>query len=463
MFYLWLFFYIILIFSHEYDIIFYIMEKLDAALKVLNKLGESSYIVGGAVRDYLLCKNVYDIDICTAKRPEELAELLQGYELDTKFMKYGSVKIKGEGAIEITTFRREDDYHDGRHPSTLSFTSDVKEDLIRRDFTINSMLMDEKKNIYDFLGAKKDLDAKLLRTVIDPYESFAKDYLRIIRLVRFAAKLGFDVEEETFKAAQKYAPFVKTLSKDKFREEFNKILLLDNVGYAFTLMHELGILKEIFPLIDIQFDYDQNNPYHAYDLFTHTMKAVEACEKDIPTRLAALFHDVAKPFTRSEDGDVSHYYDHDKVGAAMAVDILKSFNYDKKTIGIVEGLILKHMKQDPNFGIKAVRRLYNYFGKDNIYRYLDLIRADTIATRPGRELDNIIKFKNYIDEIEASLDKSGELKLAVSGDDLIAMGYEPGKNFATVLGKIKEMVSLGEVDNDRSTLLKLLEKYMEEE
>lgn len=438
------------------------MENLDYAIDILKRLGSSSYIVGGAVRDYLLCKDVYDIDICTAKKPDEIINLLSDYELDTKFMKYGSVKIKGENAIEITTFRREDDYADGRHPSTLSFTSDVKEDLIRRDFTINTMLMDENKNISDYMDAKKDLDAKILRTVIDPYESFAKDYLRILRLVRFAAKLGFEIEEETFKAAKKYAPFVKTLSKDKFREEFNKILLLDNAHYAFTLMHELGILKEVLPEIDTEFNYDQNNPYHSYDLFTHTMKAVEATEKDLPTRLAALFHDVAKPLTRSEDGDVSHYYDHDKVGAEMAVDILKNFNYDKKTINLVHNLILKHMKQDPNFGIKAVRRLYNYYGKDNIYRYLDLIRADTIATRPGRELDNITKFETYIKEIEDSLDKSGELKLAVSGDDLIAMGYAPGKKFAHALGKIKEMVSLGELENDREILLPLLKEYMEE-
>lgn len=457
------FLYIILIFSCEYGIIFYIMENLDAALKVLNKLGESSYIVGGAVRDYLLRKDIFDIDICTAKTPDEVVELLDGYDLDTKFMKYGSVKIKGENAIEITTFRREDDYTDGRHPSTLSFTGNVKEDLIRRDFTINTMLMDENKEIYDYLDAKKDLNAKILKTVINPYESFAKDYLRILRLVRFAAKLGFKIEKETFKAAQKYAPFVKILSKDKFREEFNKILLLDDVQYAFKLMHELGILKEVLPEIDNEFNYDQNNPYHSYDLFTHTMKAVEATEKDLPTRLAALFHDVAKPLTRSEDGDVSHYYDHDKVGAEMAADILKGFNYDKKTINLVYDLILKHMKQDPNFGIKAVRRLYNYFTKENIYRYVDLIRADTIATRPGRELDNITKFESYIKEIEESLDKSGELKLAVNGNDLIAMGYEPGKKFTYALGKIKDMVSLGEVENDRKTLLKLLKKYMEEE
>ena len=289
------------------------------------------------------------------------------------------------------------------------------------------------------------------------------DFFRILLLLRFAAKLGFKIEKETFKAAQKYAPFVKILSKDKFREEFNKILFLDDVKYAFTLMHELGILKEILPEIDNEFNYDQNNPYHSYDLFTHTMKAVEATEKDLPTRLAALFHDIAKPLTRSEDGDVSHYYDHDKVGAEMAADILKGFNYDKKTINLVHDLIEKHMKQDPNFGIKAVRRLYNYFTKENIFRYVDLIRADTIATRPGRELDNITKFESYIKEIEESLDKSGELKLAVNGNDLIAMGYAPGKKFAHALGKIKDMVSLGEVENDRETLLKLLKKYMEEE
>ena len=217
------------------------------------------------------------------------------------------------------------------------------------------------------------------------------------------------------------------------------------------------------PDIDREFNYDQNNPYHSYDLFTHTMKAVEATEKDLATRLAALFHDVAKPLTRSEEGSVSHYYDHDKVGAEMAVDILKKFNYDKKTIKLVHDLILKHMKQDPNFGIKAVRRLYNYYGKDNIYRYLDLIRADTVATRPGRELDNINKFTSYIKEIEASLDDSGVLKLAVSGDDLIAMGYKPSKKFKSALGKIKEKVSLGELENDRETLLPLLKQYMEEE
>ncbi len=439
------------------------MKNLDYAIDILKSLKGSSYIVGGAVRDYLLCKDVYDIDICTAKKPDEVASLLSDHELDTKFMNYGSVKIKGEPSVEITTFRREAGYRDGRHPSTLSFTDDVKEDLIRRDFTINTMLMDENKKIYDFLDAKKDFDAKILRTVIDPYESFAKDYLRILRLVRFAAKLGFEIEGETFKAAKKYAPYVKTLSMDKFREEFNKILLLDNAHYAFTLMHDLGLLKEVLPDIDREFNYDQNNPYHSYDLFTHTMKAVEATEKDLATRLAALFHDVAKPLTRSEDGDVSHYYDHDKVGAEMAVDILKKFNYDKKTIKLVHDLILKHMKQDPNFGIKAVRRLYNYYGKDNIYRYLDLIRADTVATRPGRELDNINKFTSYIKEIEASLDDSGVLKLAVSGDDLIAMGYKPSKKFKSVLGKIKEKVSLGELENDRETLLPLLKQYMEEE
>lgn len=439
------------------------MKNLDYAMDVLKKLKGSSFIVGGAVRDYLLGNDVYDIDICTSRKPDEIVMLLDHYELDLKFIKYGSVKIKGSSQIEITSFRREQDYSDGRHPGTVSFTTDVKEDLIRRDFTVNTLLMDEDKNIYDYLNVKSDLDNRVLRTVIDPHESFSKDYLRILRLIRFAAKLDFNIEKETFKAAKKYAPFVKAISKDKFREEFNKILLLDNVHKAFMLMHSLGVLKEVIPKLDLQYDYDQNNPYHSYDLFTHTMKTVESTQKDVATRLAALFHDIAKPFTRTEDGAVSHYYDHDKIGADMAAEILKELNYDKKTISLVQDLISKHMRQDPNFGIKAVRRLYNHFTKENIHRYVDLIKADTIATRPGRKLDNITKFETYLKEIEDSLDDSGKLKLAVNGNDLINMGYKSGKKFSTVLGKINEMVSLGEVDNDRETLLKLLKKYMEEE
>lgn len=323
-----------------------ISKEAKFVLARLEENNEESYLVGGCVRDYLLNKEPSDFDVTTSARPERIMEIFSDKRLVTLGKEFGTIGVLiDDSLIEVTTYRFDGNYLDGRHPERVSFSTSLIEDLKRRDFTINSMAMNIEKNIIDPFGGRVDLERNIIRSVGQPEKRFSEDKLRMLRAIRFANRLSFSIEENTLKAIEKMAKDINQVSKERIRDEINKILLSDSPDRGLDLLLEAGLLGEIFPELVATVGYDQKSPYHHRNLYKHISCVVARSPKKLHIRLAALFHDIAKVQTLTiDDKGVGHFYGHDQLGASMAEDILKRLKYDKKTIKKVRLLIEKHMK-----------------------------------------------------------------------------------------------------------------------
>ncbi len=431
-------------------------EKVNIIISTLQAHGYEAYAVGGCVRDSILGREPDDWDITTSATPLETKALFKR-TFDTG-IEHGTITVLlDKDAFEVTTYRVDGKYEDSRHPKEVTFTRSLKEDLLRRDFTINAMAYNDEEGLVDVFGGIRDLKNKTIRCVGNAEERFGEDALRILRAVRFAAQLGFEIEKETQKGIVKLAPTLANISAERIQVELVKMLVSPNPGLL-RKAYELGITKVILPEFDEMMQTTQETPHHKYSVGEHTIKAIEMIRADKVLRLTMLLHDVAKPQMKTIDGNgVAHFKMHDIKGADMAKAILRRLKFDNDTLGKVTRLVQYHDYRIPAEP-KRVRRAMNKIGEDLFPYYLEVRRADTMAQSEylrEEKLQNIQEMEMCYQDILMKKECVSLKDLAVSGSDLIADGMQPGKEIGMVLNKLLEMVIENPELNTKETLLAL--------
>lgn len=423
-------------------------------MELLLENGYESYIVGGSVRDALMGKLPNDWDICTSAYPEKVMEIMRPFYVIPTGLKYGTVTVVRDGKpYEVTTFRVDGDYLDFRKPEDVIFVSDVKEDLARRDFTINAIAYNNRDGLVDPYSGLNDIKAGVVRAVGSPKDRFNEDALRILRGLRFASRLGFKIEDATGEAIKSNAHLLERISAERIRDEFSRILMGD---YGTDILREYRDVIAVFlPEIKEMFDLNQKNKFHIYDVWEHTLHVVDAVPKNIILKLAGFFHDIGKPRCLFIEDGVGHFYGHEKLSSDIADDIMKRLKYDNITREKVTGTIKNHMiifnpeSRQPN-------RLLNRMGEENLKLLIELEKADVNSQNPKfaqERLENIQNFKDRVDEIIAEGDCFSIKDMKINGRDIIAMGVPEGRFIGEILQTLMDKVLEGEIDNQREMLI----------
>ena len=410
-------------------------------LDTFKKNGFEAYAVGGCIRDSILGREPADWDIATNALPSEVKGLFSR-TIDTG-LKHGTVTVvQGGQAIEVTTFRIEGKYEDGRHPDKVEFTASIEADLSRRDFTMNAMAWNEVSGIVDPFGGMKDIAAGVIKAVGNPGNRFREDALRILRAVRFTARLGFEIYNETFKAICENKDFILNISSERIRDELTGILTSD-FPMKFGLLRETGLLQLILPELEACYNTQQNNPHHVFNVGEHSLIAAAAVKNDRCLRWAMLLHDTGKAVTRTTDGKgIDHFYGHALHSVEIAGNILKRLRFDNRSMEKITRLIKHHDRQiEPRS--KSVAKAVNAVGEDIFTSLLDVKRADKAAQNPA----DIRKGLEYVDTLENifyDLKKEGNFfalkDLAISGKELIEIGFKEGKEIGQTLDILLDKV-----------------------
>ena len=316
-------------------------EEVKVILHTLQGAGCEAYAVGGCIRDSLLGRTPDDWDITTSARPEETKALF-GKTIDTG-IQHGTVTVMRHGrGYEVTTYRVDGEYEDGRHPKEVTFTASLEEDLKRRDFTVNAMAYNEEDGLVDLFGGRQDLERKIIRCVGEANERFEEDALRIMRAVRFSAQLGFTIEERTKEAIRGHADRLRQVSAERIQVELTKLVTSPNPDFL-RIAWETGITAVVLPEFDRLMEQPQNNPHHCFSVGEHTLHAMRAVRPDKCLRLAMLLHDVAKPLCLTTDeAGIDHFHGHAQKGERIAAQILKRLRYDNHTTELVSRLVKWH-------------------------------------------------------------------------------------------------------------------------
>ena len=431
----------------------YIPNSVLELINTLEEAGFETWVVGGCVRDHLMGNVPHDYDCCTAAEPEQMQALFADRQLVLAGLKHGTVGVVTEaGVVEITTFRTEGGYLDSRHPDWVKFVRDVKEDLARRDFTVNAMAYSPRRGLCDPFGGQADLKNGLLRAVGDPVLRFREDALRILRGLRFAARFGFQIEEATRTAMHTEIAGLDTLARERVLTELEGFLL---AATAQDILDGAELLFRVIPELAPQLGFDQKNPHHEHDIFTHTAMVVERAPKEPILRMAALLHDLGKvdTFFLDEKG-VGHFYGHAGLGAKMAEDILRRLKCSNALRDEVTWLIAHHMDRFP-CEENSARRCLSKHGLPRMERLTRLQMADFGGKVDDGDLDAWLGLLREVDAREGAL----TLKtLAVKGKDLIGLGIAPGKQVGELLNRLLDLVLAGELPNQREALLEYLRK-----
>lgn len=429
----------------------------EGALAVVNKIkaaGYEAYIAGGAVRDVIMGKTPHDYDIATNARPEEVKRIFSR-TIDTG-LKHGTVTvIRNKTGYEVTTFRREGEYGDSRHPSDVEFIDDVREDCLRRDFTINAMMYSPDSGVLDFFGGTDDIKNKVIRCVGDPEKRFTEDALRMLRAVRFRAVLDFTIEPETERAIRKYAVLIKKVSSERILEELNKILLSEHPDYVRDL-HRLGLLKFIIPQLDRCFGEPQRNKYHIYDVGEHIMQTVKNTPTDLTLRWAALLHDTGKPCCPSTDSNgIIHFYGHHRESRRIALDVLHRLHMDSASIRDIALLVENHdYRVEPTY--TAVKRMMSKTGAELFEKLLLLQKADNMAKNPEHFPEKLKRINGALSIYRNVIAQNQPYKisdLVVNGTDLMKIGYKQGREIGDALKTLLDEVIINPELNTRSRLI----------
>lgn len=433
-------------------------EKVNTIIQTLQEHGYEAYAVGGCVRDSLLGREPGDWDITTSASPEETKKLF-ARTVDTG-IEHGTVTVLlGKEGFEVTTYRIDGKYEDSRHPTEVIFTRKLREDLLRRDFTINAMAYNDTEGIVDIFGGMDDLKRKIIRCVGNARERFGEDALRIMRGVRFAAQLGFFLEKETKEAMAELAPTLEKISAERIQTELVKLLVSDSPELIREAYH-LGITAVILPEFDEMMQTGQETKYHRYDVGEHTVQAVCNVPPDKVLRLTMLLHDVAKPEMKTVDADgTAHFKGHDIRGEQKAKEILRRLKFDNDTIHKVTKLVRWHDYRMPAEK-KNVRKAMSKISAELFPMYLLVKRADILAHsmyRREEELENLSGLQKCYEEIVADHECVSLKQLAVTGTDLIGIGMKPGKQIGEVLNELLRIVLEYPEFNNKEHLLRFVQ------
>ena len=421
------------------------------ALEKLENAGFESYLVGGSVRDLLRGETPHDADLTTVALPEQTKAVFKDYTVIETGIKHGTVTVLLDGVpLEITTFRTEGAYTDGRHPDEVLFTRTLQEDLRRRDFTVNAIAMSPRAGVVDPYGGEEDLQNKRIRCVGDPYERFSEDALRILRAVRFASTLDFEIEEETARAMRELTPLLAKVSAERIAAEFIKLLC--GVGVHRVLMEYREIIAFIVPEIRESFGFLQQNKHHCYDVYTHTVGVVSYIPPKPVLRLAAFFHDIGKPraYHVKENGRGS-FRGHPQIGEEMARAIMHRLKLSGAIIRDVCILVREHdyLLQNEHGALPLLQRLPN----DLLDPLMYLMRADALAkASPMESLAKVERLRDGLWEILRQSPALHVRDLAIDGKQLIALGVPEGKAIGKMLDYLLEQVMDGKVQNTTECL-----------
>ena len=416
-------------------------RKVVLIIKNLQRHGYDAYAVGGCVRDSILNRKPEDWDITTSAKPEQVKRIFRR-TVDTG-IEHGTVTVLiGKDGFEVTTYRVDGLYEDGRHPKEVTFTSRLEEDLKRRDFTINAMAYNDDERLVDAFGGMRDLNYHLIRCVGDPKERFSEDALRILRAVRFSAQLAFPIEPETAEAIKSLAPNLEKISAERIPAELVKLLVSDHPERIQDAC-ELGITKVVLPEWDDMVGVKQNTPHHKYDVAAHTVHALQNVKNDKVLRLTMLFHDMGKPVMKTTDENGrDHFKGHAIASEQIAKTVMKRLKFDNDTIRKVTKLVAYHDYRMEPTGAN-VRRAMHEIGVELFPYYLAVRLADTKAQssyeRRGK-LENIIQIRELYRNALRNKECVTLKDLAVTGTDLINLGIAPGKELGTLLNELLDIV-----------------------
>lgn len=429
-------------------------EKIKSVLIRLCENGHTAYAVGGCVRDMYMGTVPNDYDIATSATPDETEKCFYDMRVIKTGIKHGTVTvIFDDEPIEITTYRIDGNYTDNRHPSSVEFSINVEDDLARRDFTVNAMCCDAEGNFIDIFGGIDDIDNKIIRCVGDANRRFNEDALRILRALRFASTLGFNIEKNTEQAIRQNRYLLKNISSERIYSEFSKLLCgKDAVRILLEYSDCIGVF---IPELYEEVGFAQRNPHHKYDVYEHSIRALDVCNDDVIVRYAVLLHDIAKPlcFFIDEKG-IGHFHGHAAKGESIAYNIMRRLKADNITCNTVS-MLVKYHDYPIISDMSHAKRMLNKFGYENTLRLLEVKKADTSThvifdDDRGRGLE---KMRELCEEAYREQQCFSLKFLAVNGKDIIALGCKEGNMIGKVLDTLLCEVIDEKLCNEKDVLL----------
>ena len=431
-----------------------------AIIRRLNANGHQAYVVGGCVRDSLLGKAPNDWDICTSALPGDMQRIFRDMHVVETGLKHGTLTVViDHQPYEVTTFRVDGAYTDHRHPDEVTFVADVREDLARRDFTVNAMAYHPELGVVDVFGGQEDLARGVLRCVGEPGQRFDEDALRILRALRFASTYGLTIEEHTARAVHSLKHTLSGVAAERIRVELAKLLCGRGAGDILRAYHD--VICQVLPALSPMIGFDQRTPFHRYDVWEHTVRAVEAVPAREVLRLTMLLHDSGKPsaFTVDENG-IGHAYGHQKISRGIAEEALTFLRADNATRDRV--LVLVEHHDIPMNGERTLlKRRLNQFGEETVRQLIEVQRADAMGkgTMTVQEIETrTAEVFRALEELLASNPCVTLKDLAVRGDDLIRMGIK-GKAIGQCLAHLLDEVMAERLENQREILLDAAEQW----
>lgn len=429
-----------------------IPKQVQGLLRRLNAAGFSGYAVGGCVRDSLRGEVPADWDICTDARPEQTVACFEDCRTVLTGIRYGTVTVVFDGTpYEITTFRAENGYSDSRHPDDITFLSSLQEDLSRRDFTVNAMAADADGQVIDCFGGADDLRQGIIRCVGDPMQRFTEDALRMLRALRFASRFGFAVAPGTEAAIHALCGRLQAVAPERLRKELSGLLC----GQAVRDILERypDVLCVLIPELTPCIGFRQYNYHHKYDVWTHTLRAVDAVTPTEPLRLAMLLHDIGKPASFTVDKQlVGHFYGHAVISAAMCEKILRRLRYDRQTAELVTLLVREHGFQLPEGNVRRMRRLLSQFGEQTVRLLLKVRCADAAATGTAPDAqERLCEAECLLGEVSAQCFSLAQMQ--IDGRELIRLGVKEGPQLGAILQVLLNAVLDGRVENEHDALV----------
>lgn len=435
---------------------------VESIVEIFEKSGYECYIVGGAIRDKLIGRDVNDWDFTTDANPDQILEVAKkhGVKAIPTGKKFGTIILVLNGEkYEVTTYRIEKDYVDHREPSVVYYSDSLIEDLKRRDFTINSLAYDIESGIVDYFEGISDLNNRVIRCVGDAEERFEEDALRMLRAIRFATQLNFEIESRTMDAILKKRNLLTFLSEERIREELNKILLSNNPRKGLNLFVKTGIVEIIFPELKDMIGFEQNTPHHDMDVFDHTISVVENTPCRLNIRLAALLHDIAKPKCYLEDDKgTGHFYGHEKESSILADEFLRRLKYSNEMTESVVNLVKNHMHvYRGEYTDKAIKKFVNKLKPNTLYDFIDLQWADVMSTTHRGETGFLDELKRRYEDILERNEAFSLKDLNINGNDLMNAGFDRGPIIGEILEYILERVLEKPELNKKNELLQIAE------
>jgi poly(A) polymerase/tRNA nucleotidyltransferase (CCA-adding enzyme) len=437
------------------------LEKYDYPTEVISVLekiiknGYEAYLVGGAIRDIILDRDIYDYDITTNATPEQIINIFD--KVIETGIKHGTVTIVyGDFDIEVTTYRKDGEYKDFRRPETIEYSKTIDEDLKRRDFTINAFAYNPiNKEFIDLFNGAKHLKEKKIVAINNPIDRFTEDALRMMRAIRFTVKLDFNIDKSVFKAIQLLNKNITKVSIERVNDEFTKILLSETPSRGIKLLDTSGLLQHFLPEL-IKCKGVTQNKYHIYDVYEHILIAVDNSKKDLIIRLSVLFHDIAKPKTKRMLHGKATFYNHEVIGADLVEEILKRLKYPNNIIKTVKHLVKNHMfHYTEEWKDSTIRRFINKVGVDSLNYLLEIRKADASAGNPDHK---DIAYLELFDKIDKMLKESENVfnikDLAINGQDIInKLHIKPSKTVGELLNQALLFVMDNPQNNEKEILL----------